>query len=190
MSAILALWPVLFAISCSSRESVLEEPPIITSATQQHTQYNGRGQPVEVIAARDNVPPFIITYFKSEEDLDNNTNGTPEAPAEVGDYYARVERPAGNGYRQGKNIKIEYHLQKAFIAIIAEPVQRFSYDGNPKEALVQTEPPSDLVLTYFTADGSGIALPSPPSESYLARIVFPGNERYMGASKEVELLIE
>jgi hypothetical protein len=108
--------------SCASKEGAQEEAPIITSATYQHTQYNDRGQAVEVQAARDNAPPFVITYFASEEDLEQNRNGSVEPPVEVGDYYARIERPAGNGYRQGKSIKIEYHIQKAFVSIIADPV--------------------------------------------------------------------
>jgi hypothetical protein len=186
----------LLLVSCASKESALEEAPIITSATYQHTQYNGQNQPVEVKAAKDDVPPFIITYFTSEENLEKNDGGFPNAPVDVGDYYVRIERPAGNGYKQGKNIKIEYHIQKAFISIIAEAVQRFVYDGRHKEAAVRSEPPVDLVVNYFaagkTAPESSRALPAPPSEKgrYLAVISFPGNARYMGASREIELLIE
>ncbi|MDR0709431.1 MAG: hypothetical protein LBF77_05140 [Spirochaetaceae bacterium] len=182
--------------SCVSRESAPEEAPIITSATYQHTQYNGRTQAVEVSAAKDDAPPFVITYFTSEEDLEQDRNGFPDAPVDVGDYYARIERPAGNGYKQGRNIKIEYHIQKAFVSIVAEGVQRFVYDGGHKEAAVRCEPPVDLVVNYFTAgntapEGSR-ALPSPPAEKgrYRVSIVFPGNDRYMGASREIELLIE
>jgi hypothetical protein len=114
---------------------------------------------------------------------------------EVGDYYVRIERPGGNGYRQGKNIKIEYHIQKAFISLAADPVQHFTYDGRPKEAAVYTDPPVDVAVNYFTAPdsaGNTRALDSPPVERgrYRAVLVFPGNERYMGASKEIELRIE
>jgi hypothetical protein len=178
--------------SCAAKEP--EEAPIITSATYQHTQYNGRGQAVEVEAAKGDAPPFVITYFKSEEDLEQGRNGFAEAPVEVGDYYARIERPAGNGYRQGKNIKIEYHLQKAFIAIAADPVQRFAWDGGPKEIAARTEPPQEppLIISYFAAGNSTAALASPPAEKgrYRVSVVFPGNERYMGASKDIELRIE
>jgi hypothetical protein len=182
-------------VSCASKEDALEDAPIITSATYQHTQYNGRGQAVEVIAAKDNAPPFIVTYFKSEADLEQSRNGSAGPPMEVGDYYARVERPAGNGYRQGNNIKIEYHIQKAFVSIIAEPVQRFSYDGTPKEIAVRTEPPAEppLMVSYFAnGDSTGKALASPPGGrgQYRVTVVFPGNERYMGASKEIEMRIE
>jgi hypothetical protein len=192
---------VMCLCSCASKEGTLEEAPIITSATYQHTQYNGRNQPVEVAAAKDDVPPFIVTYFRSGEDLEADRNGSAMAPLEVGDYYARIERPGGKGYRRGNSIKIEYHIQKAFIALIADPLQRFAYDGAPKEIAVQTEPPVDLVVSYFAAgDSTAGDLPitdpaegtRPPGERgrYRALIVFPGNDRYMGASKEVELWIE
>jgi hypothetical protein len=195
-----ALSAFLFFTSCSTQKEQ-EEPPIITSATYQHTQYNGRNQPVEVNAAKDDVPPFVITYFTSEKNLEKDEGGLAEAPVDVGDYYVRIERPAGNGYKQGKNIKIEYHIQKAFISIIAEPVQRFVYDGKPKEAAARAEPPLDLAVNYFAAGnsaannqtGNGSQAPAaPPVErgQYRALISFSGNARYMGASKEIELRIE
>jgi hypothetical protein len=185
----------LLFFSCVSKESALENAPVITSATYQHTQYNGGKQAVEVHAAKDDVPPFIITYFNSEEDLENDRNGSADPPFEAGDYYVKIERPGGNGYRPGRNIKIEYHIQKAFISLIAAPVQRFVYDGKPKEAVVHTEPPADVTVSYFTAaDSTGkVKAPaSPPVDRgrYRAVLVFPGNDRYMGASREIELLIE
>ncbi|MDR0629618.1 MAG: hypothetical protein LBG24_08310 [Treponema sp.] len=181
--------------SCASKEAVLENAPVITSATYQHTQYNGRSQAVEVFAAKANAPPFGITYFKSEEDLEQDRNGGVEPPVEVGDYYVRIERPAGNGYRRGNSITIEYHIQKAFLAIIADPVQRFSYDGRPKEIEAWTEPPQEppLIVSYAAAgDFTGTALASPPVERgrYRVTVVFPGNDRYMGASRETALWIE
>jgi hypothetical protein len=186
---------VFVLFSCASKEDVPEDAPIITSATYQHTQYNGRSQAVEVFAAKDNTPPFGITYFKSEEDLEQDRNGSVEPPVEVGDYYVRIERPAGNGYRQGNNIKIEYHIQKAFLAIIADPVQRFSYDGSPKEIAARTEPSQEppLLVSYAAAgDFTETPLTSPPIERgrYRATVVFPGNSRYMGASREITLWIE
>jgi hypothetical protein len=189
---------ILLLASCVSRESALEDPPIITSATYQHTQYNGRGQPIEAAAAKDDVSPFVVTYFSSEDDYYDNKNGATEAPAEVGDYYVKIERPAGNGYKRGKDIKIEYHVQKAFITLNADPAQRFVYDGTPKEAAARAEPPVDLTVSYFAVDNVIIgnlvasALASPPTEKgrYRALISFAGNARYMGASKEIELLIE
>jgi hypothetical protein len=184
----------VFFNSCASREHTLEDPPIITSATYQHTQYNGRGQPIEASAAKDDVPPFVVTYFSSEDDYYGDKGGVTAAPAEVGDYYARIERPAGNGYKQGQNIKVEYHIQKAFIGITADSVQRLVYDGKPKEVAIQTEPMVELDIRYFdpgeTAAGEALAGPPVEKGSYRALITFSGNERYMGASKEIELLIE
>jgi hypothetical protein len=187
---------VLAFVSCALKEGTLEEAPIITSATYQHTQYNGRGQAVEVTAAKDGAP-VIITYFISEEDLERDRNGSAEAPAEVGDYYVRIERPAGNGYRRGGSIKIEYHIQKAFISIVADPVQRAAWDGRPKEAAAHTEPPVEppLIISYAAVNSVNSAetpLAGPPVERgrYRVTVVFPGNDRYMGASKEVELRIE
>lgn len=194
-AALAAAAPAFFLVSCVSKESALEEAPIITSASYQHTQYNGRNQAVEVHAAKDGAPPFVITYFSSEEDLENDRNGRAEPPVEAGDYYVRIERPGGNGYKRGKNIKIEYHIQKAFISIIADPVQRFAYDGEPKRVEAAVEPPVEppLIVSYFAANAAANdALSSPPAEkgAYRAVIVFPGNERYMGASTEAILLIE
>jgi hypothetical protein len=179
--------------SCVAGKRNLEDAPIITSATYQHTQYNGRSQPVEVKAAKEDAAPFVVTYFRSEEEAERGLNGNAEPPAEVGDYYARVERPSGNGYREGSPIKIEYHIQKAFITIAADPVQRFRYDGKPKEVKAVADPPvgQSLVFSYF-AQGGSTALPSPPREKgiYRVAVVFPGNERYLGASRDIELRIE
>jgi hypothetical protein len=196
---------ILVFLSCLSKEGALEDAPIITSATYQHTQYNGRNQAVEISAARDDTPPFITTYFRSEGDFEGNRNGSAEPPLEVGDYYVRIERPAGNGYRRGADIKIEYHIQKAFISIVADPFQRFACDGRPKEIAARTEPPEEppLLVSYFAigepaagdptlGEPAAEALAAPPSRRgrYRAALVFPGNEQYLGASKEVELWIE
>jgi hypothetical protein len=179
--------------SCAAGRRSLEDAPIITSATYQHTQYNGRSQPVEVKAAKEDSAPFVVTYFRSEEEAERGHNGSAEPPAEVGDYYVRVERPSGNGYREGSPIKIEYHIQKAFITIAADPVQRFRYDGNPKEVKAVTDPPVGPSLAFFYfAQGDSAALPSPPREKgvYRVTVVFPGSERYLGASRDIELRIE
>jgi hypothetical protein len=102
----------------------LDDPPIITSASYQHTLYNGQRQPIDARAAKDDVPPLVITYFHSEENLLQNVGGTTEAPSDVGTYFAKIERPAGNGYREGPSIKVEYHIQKPLSpAVQNEPVQ-------------------------------------------------------------------
>jgi hypothetical protein len=90
-----------------------DDPPIITSASYQHTLYNGKPQPIEARAAKDDVPAFIITYYLSEEALLREEGGFSEAPTGVGTYFVKIERPAGNGYRAGPPVKVEYHIQKA-----------------------------------------------------------------------------
>jgi hypothetical protein len=192
MKALYKIIPALLALLFSGCLTE-KEAPIITSATYQHTQYNGKAQPIEVKTAKDDAPPPVITYFRSETDMEQGLNGESAAPAGVGDYYVRLIRPAGNGYRAGKPVKIEYHIQKAFITISAEPVQRSVYDGKPKEAVARALPPEEppLRFSYFDA-ASGALLPSPPSARgrYRVKAAFPGNDRYMGASRELELLIE
>jgi hypothetical protein len=101
----------LFAGGCSSQKSpALADPPIITSASYQHTLYDGRRQPIDAQAAKENAP-LALTYYPSEADYDADTNGFTEAPVEVGLYYVRIRRPAGNGYRHGPDIKVEYRIQ-------------------------------------------------------------------------------
>jgi hypothetical protein len=187
--------PIIFFIavplvfSCQREK----EAPIITSATYQHSQYNGQAQPVEVTTAAEDAPRPVITYFVSEADFERGVNGDSAAPESIGTYYVRIERPAGNGYKQGKPVKIEYNIQKAFISIVADPVQRSSYDGSPKAAVAVTEPAEGPPLEFYYFDrDSGVPLAAPPAAkgSYLVNIVFPGSDRYMGASKEIELLIE
>jgi hypothetical protein len=100
---------VLFVLAaCSTKQA-----PIITSASMQHTLYNGKEQPIEAKAAKDDIPPLEVTYFMSEADLIADRNGTTQAPSEVGYYYVRIRRPAGNGYKAGRDITVEYHIQKA-----------------------------------------------------------------------------
>jgi hypothetical protein len=88
----------------------MENPPIITSASYQHTLYTGLPQAIDARAAKD--APLVVTYFTSEADLERNTGGTTDPPTDVGVYYARIERPAFNGYRAGPSVKVEYRIQK------------------------------------------------------------------------------
>jgi hypothetical protein len=182
---------IFAALTACSSQKELEEPPIITSASYQHTLYNGRPQPIEAAAAKDGTPPFIITYFPSEEALLKNDGGSVEAPSEVGDYYARIERPAGNGYRQGQHIKVEYHIQRALVTINAENNQEFAYDGKPKNAIVSSDAPVELAAAYYTDGGAEQLLDGPPVNrgQYRVLISFAGDGQYMGASKEIELSI-
>jgi len=182
---------VLAFAACTSKQG-LEDPPIITSATYQHTLYNGRGQPIEATASREGAPPPVITYFRSEEDLHADRNGSSEAPVEVGDYYVRVRRPAGNGYRAGNDITVEYHIQKALVTITAEARQEFAYDGKPKAVVFSVDQNVEPDVAYYHAASTMRGFPiEPPTERgvYLVVISWTGDANYMGASKEVELVI-
>ncbi|MDR0584155.1 MAG: hypothetical protein LBG57_07415 [Treponema sp.] len=171
-------------------EIPLEDPPIITSATHQHTLYNGQRQPIEAKTAREGAP-VLVTYFTSLEALENDVGGTTEPPVEIGDYFVRIERPAGNGFAAGRPVSVEYHLQKALVTINAAEKQRAVYDGLPKTVAAAADKPVDLTIAYYPA-GSAVPLDGPPSEpgDYLAKISFAGDTHYMGASKEVEFLVE
>jgi hypothetical protein len=106
----LAVFAVITACS-SQKNSELDDPPIITSATYQHTLFNGKSQGIDARAAKEDAP-IIVTYYLSEADYDADINAFTEAPTETGLYYARIRRPEGNGYKQGRDIKVEYHIQK------------------------------------------------------------------------------
>jgi len=183
--------------ACTSKQT-LEDAPIITSSTQQHTLYNGRGQPIEAITAKEGAPPPVITYFRSEEDLHADRNGSSVAPTEVGGYYVRIRRPAGKGYRAGKDITVEYYIQKALVTISAEEKQEFVYDGKPKAVVFSVDSKVEPNVEYYhaTSDRSvsrrGFPFNTPPAERgvYLAVITWNGDAHYMGASKEVLLAIK
>ena len=190
---------IILALTACSSNRALEDAPIITSATHQHTLYNGRGQPIEAVASRENAPPVVITYFRSEEDLHADRNGSSEAPAEVGNYYVRIRRPAGNGYRAGNDVTVEYHIQKALVTISAEERQEFAYNGSPRTVVFSVDQNVEPDVAYYhsvsaaqSGEGSrGFPLGGPPAERgvYSVVIFWSGNAHYMGASKEVELVI-
>jgi len=183
---------ILFLTACSSRQT-LEDAPIITSATHQHTLYNGRGQPIEAVAAKEGAPSPVITYFRSEEDLHADRDGSSEPPAEVGNYYVRIRRPAGNGYRAGKDVTVEFHIQKAMVTITAEERQEFAYDGKPKAVVFSVDRNVEPGVAYYntTSTARGSPLSGPPAERgvYRADISWSGDAHHMGASKEVYLVI-
>jgi hypothetical protein len=175
--------------ACSSRQA-LEDAPIITSATHQHTLYNGRGQPIEANVSKEGAPSPIITYFRSEEELIYDRNGSTEVPVEPGNYYVRIRRPAGKGYRAGNDITVEYHIQKALININAEAKQEFAYDGRPKAVVFSVDQNVKLDIEYFRAT-NGEFLKGPPAERgvYRALISYTTDAHYIGASKEIDLII-
>jgi hypothetical protein len=180
---------VLAFTACLSKQA-LEDTPIITSATHQHTLYNGRGQPIEANASKKDAPSPVITYFHSEEDLHADRNGSSAPPVEVGDYYVRIRRPAGNGYRAGNDITIEYHIQKALVTINAEDRQEFIYDGNPKTVVFSVDKNVEPNVAYYRSSPEQPLNGLPVTRGlYLAVISYNGDAHHMGASKRVELVI-
>lgn len=196
-AALLCGFSSLFPISCASKDDALKDPVIITSATYQHTLYNGNSQPIEALYAKEGPPAPVITYFPTEESLLRNEGGSAEAPEAVGDYVVRIERPAGKGYRRGPDIQVEYHIQKALVTINAAEQQVYAYDGKPKPAAAwldapgNTGTPPPLEFSYYPLGGS-TPLAGPPAERGLYRVhlAFPGGANYMGASKDIELSIK
>jgi len=181
--------------ACTSGRA-LEDAPIITSATHQHTLYNGRGQPIEAVTSKEGAPPVVITYFRSEEDLHADRDGSSEPPAEVGNYFVRIRRPAGNGYRAGNDITVEYHIQKALVTITAEEIQEFAYNGSPRAVVFSVDRNVEPVVTYYQtashAAPHSFPLNGPPAErgAYRAEISWTGDAHHMGASKEVFMVIK
>jgi hypothetical protein len=195
---VFALTVILFFPACASKNDAFQDPVIITSATHQHTLYNGNRQPVEARYAKEGPPAPVITYFTTEENLLRGEGGGAEAPLAVGDYFVKVERPQGNGYRRGPDIKIEYHIQRALVTINAAEEQVYQWDGNSKPVAASLDAPGNnsaetppLEFSYYPIGGSS-PLAGPPTGRgrYLARIVFPGNANYLGASKEIEFSIK
>jgi hypothetical protein len=188
-ASIVGLALVTAFAACSSKQA-LHDPPIITSATHQHTLYNGREQPIEAKASKEGAPSPVITYFRSEDDLHADRNGSSEAPIEVGNYYVRLRRPAGNGYRAGNDITVEYHIQRALITISTEARQEFAYDGKPKAVVFSVDQNVEPSIVYYRMTGQ--LLNEYPVERgvYRAVISYTANAHYMGAAKEVELVVK
>jgi hypothetical protein len=156
--------------------------------------YDGSGQSIEAIASKEGAPAPVITYFLSEADLHADRNGSQEPPVEVGNYFVRIRRPAGKGYRAGKDITVEFHIQKALVTINAEARQEFAYDGKPKEVVFSVDKNVEPGIAYY-ADVSGMhgfPLDRPPIERgiYRAVISYSGDAHHMGASRNVELVIK
>jgi hypothetical protein len=196
-AALAAVIVALCLAACTPSKQTLEDAPIITSATHQHTLYNGRGQSIEATVSKEGAPAPVITYFRSEEDLHADRDGSDEPPAEVGNYYVRIRRPAGNGYREGSDITVEFHIQKAMVTITAEDRQEFVYDGSPKTVVFSVDQNVEPGVTYYHIPSParptmhGFPLTEPPTERgvYQADISWTGDAHHMGASKEVTLII-
>ena len=133
---------------------------------------------------------MVITYFRSEEDLHADRDGSSEAPAEVGNYFVRIRRPAGKGYRAGNDITVEYHIQKALVTISAGERQEFVYDGKPKAVVFSVDKNVQPDVAYRAVRGQPLnGLPTERGD-YFAIISWASDAHYMGASKEVEMVIK
>jgi hypothetical protein len=204
----------LFLASCASpKEAVIPEiPPEIPPETlrevppisvppYQEVFYNGKAQPIDTGAGD---APLALTYFPSEELLLRGEGGVPEAPAEVGRYFVKVEQIEGKGFSRGGELVVEYRIQKAPVNIIARAVQEFRRDGREKSIAAHADVPVTLTIVYYDANRTGtadqtrgpgasssLALPGPPSAPgyYLVRVSFPGDSHYLEALKDVQLII-
>jgi len=181
---------IALAFTACTSGRALEDAPIITSATHQHTLYNGRGQPIEATASKKGAPPVVITYFRSEEDLHADRDGSLEAPAEVGNYFVRIRRPAGKGYRAGNDITVEYHIQKALVTISAEERQEFIFDGKPKAVVFSIDQNVQPSVAYRAVRGQPLSGQPTERGDYFAVISCVPDAHHMGASKEVVLVIK
>jgi hypothetical protein len=184
------IFVIALVLSACSSSRTMEDAPIITSASKQHTLYNGEGQPIEAEPLKKGAPAPVITYFLSEEDLHADRNGSSQAPVEVGYYYVRVRRPAGNGYRAGKDITVDYHIQKTLVTITADERQEFTFDGKPKTVVFSVDRNIEPAVSYF-AEGSTLVLSGAPAQRglYHVLISWPGDAHHMGSSKNVDLVI-
>jgi hypothetical protein len=193
-SFIVLLFAILVQASCNSRRtSRIEDAPIVTSASYQHTLYNGRHQQIEARTEK-NDAILEVMYFDSLEELEKNKAGTLAAPSEVGDYFARVSRPAGKGYAEGPPVTVEWHIQKAFIEIRADAKQTAIYDGTRKSIEASAEPPVPLDVSYRKIEGAapsreGSSRPPVEPGDYLVTVSFSGNNNYRPAERLIEFSI-
>jgi hypothetical protein len=189
-------------------------PPEIISPLEQSVVYNGRPQPVDARAAGDIL--LIVTYYPSKGAWWFDEDGTREAPVNAGTYYVKISRPAGNGYAQGEDVMVEYHIKKAAVNIIAEKIQGASYNGDPKRVQARSEPGLPLSYSYYPSAGVRAAAAqafSRPDEStrstasaalrglkrverapieqgaYYVIVYYPGDDNYLPAYTEVDFTI-
>jgi hypothetical protein len=182
-------------------QKTLREPPPITAPAYQEVFYNGQSQPINAASGD---APLALTYFPSEEFLLRDEGGLAEAPVEVGRYFVKVEQIEGKGFRRGRELVVEYRIRKAPVNIIAKVVQEFRRDGREKPVAASADVPVTLTILYYDATKTGtlaqtggsdavssLALPGPPSAPgyYLVRISFPGDDHYLAALKDVQLII-
>jgi hypothetical protein len=91
---------------------------------------------------------------------------------------------------------LELPIQKVAVIITAEEKQEFTYDGSPKAVVFSVDQNVEPGVTYYhvasvTPTMRGFPLTEPPTERgvYKADIVWAEDAYYLGASKEVYLVI-
>jgi hypothetical protein len=135
----------------------LKPPPEIVSPLYQEAVYNGRPQPIEARADID--VPLEVIYYPSPTARYFDEEGYDDAPVNAGVYYAKIRWPSRNGYAQGEDVDVEYHIKKATVEIIAEESQSAVYNGDPKRVTASAEPAVSLSFSYYpNADVAGAAI--------------------------------
>ena len=188
----------------------------IVAALYQETVYSGVPQPIMVRASPENAFPVIIIYYLSRDNLLNRLGGTAESPALPGIYYVHVDVPPLYGYVTGSDVVVVYHIKRAPVLIIADPVQYAAFNGDPQRITASAEPYVTLNFSYFpTSELRQIAMdallnpgavteaslsralspfrrvPIAPSNqgTYFVLVHFPGDDLFEPAMKEVTFII-
>jgi hypothetical protein len=188
--------------------------PKIVSPLYQEVIYNGKPQPIDARAEID--APLNVIYYPSPTARYMDEEGYDDAPVEAGVYYAKIKRPSWNGYAQGEDVDVEYHIKKAAVEIAAEEFQVAVYNGDPKRVTASAEPAVRLSFSYYpnaevahaairaliqpdagTKSGVSAALRGlnrverAPIEQgvYYVIVYFPGDDNYQLAYKEIKFTI-
>ncbi|MDR1211597.1 MAG: hypothetical protein LBK40_05130 [Spirochaetaceae bacterium] len=195
-SPLIAFTILLFLGSCASVDTEKNVPPLTVAAYQQ-TVYNGMPQPIEV--PRTDRGPLEIRYFSAGEEPDGE--GSEDPPIAAGVYYVRVRQPGDDS-----GLMVEYHIGKAPVTIIAEPVQEAVYNGSPKSVAARSEPSLGLNAVYYptreareAAAGSSAApdvrgytrverAPIEPG-TYYVTVYYSGDANYQYTKFDIELII-
>jgi hypothetical protein len=209
------LW-VCFSGSCKTTDGdVLAAKAMgFVSPLRQERVYNGEPQPIEAQSSTATAPPFVVTYYTSEEACAAREGGKSKAPAGAGLYYVRVEQ--GGGLDPELSVIVEYLIEKAQVTILADEKQSAYYNGDPKRVMAVSEPPLTLSFSYYpnaeAREAAARAFSQPGGDTevsassalkgftrvgrapieqgvYYVLVFFPGDENCHAAYKEVEFTI-
>ncbi|MDR1428870.1 MAG: hypothetical protein LBI85_01150 [Spirochaetaceae bacterium] len=198
-SLLIAFTVFLFLGSCGSVDTAKDVPPLTVPAYQE-TVYTGNPQPIDV----QGTPSLELCYFSSMEALGRDEDGSGDAPFAAGVYYVRVRRA---GASPADDLIVEYHIEKAPVTIMAEPVQEAVYNGSPKSVTAASEPPLGLRAVYYPTRAAREAAANSPAASeilrgftrverapiepgtYYVTVYYPGDANYRYAKLDIELTI-